>query len=107
MGEIEDLVIFTIKRDLTKMTLKISQPHLMTNMTQGLNKDMKSIMIFNTPATPHKRIAHNQETDTTITCETLTTTNYLNVRTNKTQVTTRLFYMQPSKKLIQKTIYNI
>ena len=35
-------------------------------MTQGFNKDMKSLMTFNTPATLHKGIVNNQDTDTKI-----------------------------------------
>ena len=35
-------------------------------MNQGFNEDMKSLMTFNTPATTHKGIVHNQETDTKI-----------------------------------------
>ena len=42
------------------MTLKIYQPDIITKMTQGFNKDVKSIMTFNTPATPHKGIVCNQ-----------------------------------------------
>ena len=38
MGELEDFVVCTIKRDLTRMTLNISQPYLITNMTQGFNE---------------------------------------------------------------------
>ena len=33
-------------------------------MNQGFNKDMKSLMTFNTPATPHKGILLNKETNT-------------------------------------------
>ena len=51
-----------IKSDLTKMTLNISQPDIITNMTQGFKKDVKSMMTFNTAATPHKGILRNQET---------------------------------------------
>ena len=41
MGELEDFVGCTIKRDITKMALKLYQPHIITNMTQGLNKEVK------------------------------------------------------------------
>ena len=37
MGELEEFIRFTIKRDLTKMTLKISQTDLINKMTQGFN----------------------------------------------------------------------
>ena len=48
------------------MTLNISQPHLITKITLGLNKYVKSLMIFHTQATPHKGILRNQETYTNI-----------------------------------------
>ena len=51
MGELEDFIGCTVNSNITKMTLKISQPHLITKMTQGFNEDMKSLMTFNTPAT--------------------------------------------------------
>ena len=35
-------------------------------MTQGFNKDVKSIMNFSTPSTPHKGVVSNQEIDTKI-----------------------------------------
>ena len=60
MGELEDFVGCMIKRDLTKMTLKISQPDQITNMTQGFNKGLKSRISFNTPDTPHKGIVSNK-----------------------------------------------
>ena len=37
MGEIEDLVGCTIKRDLANMTLNISQPYIIHKMNQGFN----------------------------------------------------------------------
>ena len=37
MGELEDFVGCTIKRDLTKKTLNIYQPDLITKITQGFN----------------------------------------------------------------------
>ena len=52
-----------IKRDLTKITLNIYQLNIITNMTQVFNEDVKSIVTFNTPATPNKGIVYNQETD--------------------------------------------
>ena len=41
MDELEDFIESTIKHDLTKITLKIYQPDLITKMTQGLNKDVE------------------------------------------------------------------
>ena len=41
MDEIEDFLGYTINRDFTKMTLKISQPDLINKTTQGFNKDVK------------------------------------------------------------------
>ena len=38
MGELEDFVECAIKRDLTKVTLKVSQPDLVNKMNQGFNK---------------------------------------------------------------------
>ena len=46
-----------IKRDLTNMTLNISQAHISTKITQYL-KYVKSIMTFNTLAAHHKGIVH-------------------------------------------------
>ena len=60
LGELEDFVGYTINRDLTKTTLNIYQPHLITKATQSFNKDTKSLMTFNTPATPHKGILNHQ-----------------------------------------------
>ena len=37
MGELEDFIGCTIKQDLTKINLKISQPDLINKMTQGFN----------------------------------------------------------------------
>ena len=54
------------KRDLTNMNLNIYQPDLITNMTQVYYEDLKSLMTFNTPATPHRGIFPNQETYTKI-----------------------------------------
>ena len=47
------------------MNLKISQPDLINNMTQGFNEDRKSLMTFNTPSKPHKGIVCSQESDKT------------------------------------------
>ena len=41
MVELEDLVGCKIKRDLTKMTINISQPDITNNMDQLFNKEMK------------------------------------------------------------------
>ena len=60
MGELEDFVECTIKSDLTKTTLKISQPHLINKITQGFNKDVKSLMKFNNPATTQEGIVFHQ-----------------------------------------------
>ena len=53
-----------IRQDLINMTLKRSQPHQTTKMTQGFNEYVKSVMTFNTLVTPHKGVLHDQETDT-------------------------------------------
>ena len=37
MGELEDIIVYTVKRYLTRMTLNISQPDLINKMTQGFN----------------------------------------------------------------------
>ena len=66
MGELEDFVGCMIKRDLTNMTLNISQPDLIHNINQVFNEDMKSLITFNTPATPNNGVVCNQETDTKI-----------------------------------------
>ena len=42
MCELEDFVGCEIKRNITKKTLKISQPYIITNMTQALNEDVNS-----------------------------------------------------------------
>ena len=52
-----------IKHDLTNTTLNISQMELINNTTQIFNKDVKSLVIFNTPYKPRKVIVRNQETD--------------------------------------------
>ena len=48
------------------MNFKISQPDLINNMIQVFKEDVKLLMTLNTPATPHKGIVRNQETDTKI-----------------------------------------
>ena len=42
MGELKDFIKCTINHELTKTTLKISQPDLITKMTQGFNEDVKT-----------------------------------------------------------------
>ena len=64
MGELEDFIGCTIMRDLTKNTLNIHQPDLINKTTQIFNKDVKSFMNFNAPATPTKGVVFNQEIDT-------------------------------------------
>ena len=66
IGKLESFIGCTIKRDLTKMNLKIYQLDIINKTNQGFNEDMKSIIAFNTPATPHEGIVRNQETDTKI-----------------------------------------
>ena len=66
MGEIEDFVGCKIKSEITKMALKIYQSYIITNANQGFNKYVKSFVTFNTPATPHRGIVLNQETETKI-----------------------------------------
>ena len=41
MGDLEDFVGCTINHEITKKNLNIYQPHRITNMTQGFNKDLK------------------------------------------------------------------
>ena len=41
MGELEDFIGCTIKRDLTKISLKIYQPYQNNKRTQGFTKDME------------------------------------------------------------------
>ena len=66
MVELEEFIGCTIKCDITKMTLNISQPDISKKTTQGFNKDVKSLMTFNTPDTPHQGIVCNQEKYTNI-----------------------------------------
>ena len=66
MGELEDFIGCTIKRDLIKTNLNISQPDRINKMTQWFKEGVKSLMTFNSPATPHKGIVHNNNKDTKI-----------------------------------------
>ena len=66
MCELEDFIRCTINRDLTQMTLKISQPDLIKKTIQGFNEEVKSLTNFNKPATPHKGIICHQEKYTKI-----------------------------------------
>ena len=59
-------MVFAIKRDLTNMTLNIYQPYIINKMNHGFNGKLKSLMNFNTPATPHNWIVSNQEKATKI-----------------------------------------
>ena len=60
MSELEEFIVCVIKRDLTNTTLNISQPDIINKMTQGFKGELKSLMTFNTPATPHNGIVSNQ-----------------------------------------------
>ena len=62
MGPLDNFFGCIIKCDLTNTTLKIYQLYLISRITQGFRKYVKSLMNFNTPATPHKGILRNQET---------------------------------------------
>ena len=53
MSELEEFVGCMIKRDLAKTTLKTYQQDIITKITQGFNKDVKSLINYNTEATPH------------------------------------------------------
>ena len=44
MGELEDILGYAIKLDLTNMTLNISQLHFINKINQGFNRDVKSLM---------------------------------------------------------------
>ena len=66
MVELEEFIGCTIKCNFTKMNLNISQLDIIKKMTQGFNKDVKLIMTFNTPDTPHQGIVCNQEKYTNI-----------------------------------------
>ena len=61
MGELEYFIECMLKRDPTNTTLNISQPYIITNMTQIFKEDVKSLMTFNTPNTPHTMIVGYQE----------------------------------------------
>ena len=56
MGKLDDFIGCTIKHDLTNMTLKISQTYLINNMILLFKEDVKSLMTFNNPDTPHQGI---------------------------------------------------
>ena len=60
MVELEEFIVYTVKCDLTKMTLKISQTHIITIITQGFNDDLKLHMNLNTPDKMRKRVVLNQ-----------------------------------------------
>ena len=66
MGELEDFIVCMTKRELTKTNFNISQPDLINKTIQVFNKDVKSLMTFNNPATPHKDVVCNKYTDTII-----------------------------------------
>ena len=55
MGPLEEFLGWTIKRELTNMTLNFSQSELISKND--------SITIFNTPTTSHKEILCQQETE--------------------------------------------
>ena len=59
-GPPENFVGYTIKHELTKTNLKISQPHLITKINQGINKDVKSLMTFNILDALYKGIVQNK-----------------------------------------------
>ena len=64
MSELEDIIGCKIKRDLANMTLKISQTHLITQMTQGFNRNIKSLMTLNAIDTSHKGFLGSRKTYT-------------------------------------------
>ena len=43
------------------MTLKIHQPDQITKKNQGFNKNLKLLMNFKTPDTPHEGIVQNKK----------------------------------------------
>ena len=51
--EVEEFLWCTVKCDLTNMNLNIYQSNLIF-LNQGFNDDVKTLMKFNNPATPHK-----------------------------------------------------
>ena len=53
-----------IKFDQTNMSLNIYKPHIITKINQGFIEGVKSLMTFNSTATPYKGVMRNQETDT-------------------------------------------
>ena len=66
MGEIEYCLGCKIRCDLTNMNLNVYQPHIITKITQGFDKDLISLMNFNTPDTLHKGVVRNQDIETNI-----------------------------------------
>ena len=66
MGKLEEFLGCMIKCVPTKKNLNIYQLHIINKMTQGFNKYVKSLMILNTPDTPHKGILSKQEIDVKI-----------------------------------------
>ena len=66
MGELEYFIECTIKCNPDKMTLNISQPHLISKITQVFNINVKSFMTLNVSDTSHKGVVCNQETYTNI-----------------------------------------
>ena len=63
MDEVEDLLGCMMKHDFDKTILRTYQPCLVNKMTQRFNENVKSLMTFNNPSTPHEGIIINQETD--------------------------------------------
>ena len=63
MDELEDFVGCKIKCDLSKMAFNISQIYIINKMTQLFKEDLKSLMTFNAPDTPHDWIVRDQEID--------------------------------------------
>ena len=58
---LEEYIGCTNKLDLTSMTFKISQSHLIGKTNQGLNYGVKSPTTFNTSATTHKGIVRTKK----------------------------------------------
>ena len=56
MVRLEEVLVYMIKRDLTKMTLNIFQPYLIKKLAQGFNDNVKSLTTFNASTTSHKKI---------------------------------------------------
>ena len=62
----KELVGFTFKCDITKITLNNSRRHIISKMTHLFNCDVKSFMTFNTPDTLHKWIGCKKVSGTEI-----------------------------------------